>query len=709
MHKYLNPTQGTTVSASGDRVRVTQTGVEGVAAALKLKSACVQHIPTVLDVIDGKVVSREVAGNPLGKDIPENTLWEFIVQGVTMLHDLKKIGLNHGDIHDVMVDASGLHFQLPLLEPPPTVNEKTDLHDLGEVFKRALGPSLNPPSYPVELCFLIKKLTEPTEDTRPTIAQVLNYHAVKQHLPKDARKVPTTVVISSAAEKEAALKVREEALDKREALLELREAKIEAFLELYHLTAQQLHTIPTTEEHKKLFSDYYGIEGCPMPSDIRSEPGSVFSSILTPADDQESQVAPQPTWARRESCSRELSFHSDQLRSSVAETQAGYSHKTSCDSAVSLHQSTAKGPIVGLMTHSSIQLTDEYSQVKSDTGSTPSAAPSSPLPVAAITRATVDKAEYAALDASKATSTSMTSYTQPTEGSVLRYTVHTEETYAPTETTQSYTQAWTTPPSRSTTFGLASPTPARSVTPPAATPIEVHTPMKSTVMEDIPEEFMMSPQQLLPEVCTPRASPQNGTPKIQTPKTHEEMIAWHLQRSPEKYNTPEKPMLHQCRVNEEGQVVKPWQQRSIKGSLEQTMATLESMAQRNSEGRRSTKRRTASVSSDDRKHCGLVSLTPVRSPQSTPKKSSVRCTSTGRLFATPSTSYYSNKVYTATPKTDKTEHSSHSRSPSAPTPSAPTPSPVPLLNSIFRLPDSEDPGALLKRLRAEKRSINRQS
>ena len=107
-------------------------------------------------------------------------------------------------------------------------------------------------------------------------------------------------------------------------------------------------------------------------------------------------------------------------------------------------------------------------------------------------------------------------------------------------------------------------------------------------------------------VKTPQTSP------VRVPRTHEELVIYHLQRTPDKHEnmyqpegrrTPDrKPLdnsqstpLQRCRFDTStGHLIKPWQQRSIKGTLHSKLAELEDISQRNKLARESRERRSQS-------------------------------------------------------------------------------------------------------------------
>ncbi|KAJ9466665.1 putative serine/threonine-protein kinase nek2 [Diplonema papillatum] len=239
------------------------------------------------------------------------------------------------------------------------------------------------------------------------------------------------------------------------------------------------------------------------------------------------------------------------------------------------------------------------------------------------------------------------------------------------------------------------------------------------------------------------------------PRTHEELIAWHLQRSPEKYScasTPERDHstntvtatpLQQCRIDASGRVIKPWQRRSIQESLQQSMAMWHDMSQRNREAARqqqySARRRrgsagstSASPSPTKPRQASQPTAGSSGQPQGSTGRSQtfssgsggsrgVRCTSTGRLFATPRTSYYNSRIYSPRSQTKRTTSSSlappsEERQRSASSPKAAAnggnhpksnfvgrpPSPVLPTKAESSDEEEESPADLLRRLRAEK-------
>ena len=613
-----------TYSATGDRVVVSwiartqrpyldlvvqaaaASAADGCGTAAAAAAAGVARIREVLDAGEHLAVVADTSCEPLedvvaarreqGLRFSEEEMWGYLVQCLLALRALHARDVAHGCVSALRIDpVSGtVELGLPLLGRQPhakyappelqaacgdgagAATERGDVYELGCVMtellhlRNAKTVELRPARthVGVDACFLLRKMTEEAPEDRPTLAQVLEYHAVQARLGAAAADADAADAAAGAEEAQARLEAvvaRERAVEEREAAVAAREARVQTFLSLYRLTARQLDAVPASPAQAQLFVDYYDLDegaasggsrraadaGADADADadgpLAAVPGASASPVEA-SEHLESAASAHNGWAadvaaeyngvqtiERRSAphagpsqppSRELSFGEDETTASCADAASlggGWPPRAAGNDAAD-EPPTGDGP----------------SSLVGAAWSGASAPARSVVPRAGVVECeVVDSGGFCTDD---------TATTTPARPTPQPQQQQQHEEQEPPLQAQSWTANTTCSSAAQDGGGLSTPGGG-----------------------------------LGHGGCDDGSQAAAGaTPP---PWTHEESIAWHLQRSPERLVSPggrsRSTPLQQCRLDEAGHVVKPWQRRSIQASLQQNMAELEDLVQRN--------------------------------------------------------------------------------------------------------------------------------
>ena len=632
-----------TLSSSGDAVCVSWVDPShaGVLNTIAAAAQRARGLATVLEVSDTSSPSLTVVTSAPGSSIADtvtqrlavdtafdyDTLWAFLVQGLGALEALHSLDVVHGDVSaSARIDTEGgtMTLGLPLLgrpaaakyAPPEIVGGSVagDVYELGCTLLEVVhlrdarqarllqgGGSGNGGSggaADVELAFLLEKMTEQDPVRRPTLQQIFAYAPVRSRVvpsqtpPKtetlqhqldaqqtelealraqvaDAERHEATVVMlkgqlqlqelelqklrgegvevlrkqlySQEVELE---KLRTEAsdVDRREEAVAKREAVCED--DAARLAVREAKVTAFLALYEMTSEQLHRIPTCVEQQQLFADyyqlgrdasttgtANTTSTTTTTTAEEHAPHHTIPATQERERSCSRELSF--SDVHSNGEEEGA---HETSS----STHTTQTQAGSHHDASFTLIRPGTMPSPIRPDT---PEPLPSTPevLSAAPVLCEVVHEGELVSADYSEARS----------ENTLLQ----------PFDT-----------PTTTTYEGRANESRVEEIT------IEEH---DSSGTHESPS--------------TPPSRPAEAPPSVTPPRTHEDFIAWHLSRSPEKYLTPRDDRstpLQKCRLDPSGHVVKPWQQRSIQDSLQHSRAVLEDMAQRNRANSKDSRRRT---------------------------------------------------------------------------------------------------------------------